>query len=111
VNIERRIERAEELVDVKDELPCVFIRRLAYDEATIPHFPEPVEDWVTFRESYSEAKRTGMPFLAIAPDPYAEYEARHELEPGTLSKHELCGKVPFEQLLAAATTQRKRGQG
>ena len=34
---------------------------------------------------------------------FAEYEARHGLEPGMLAKHQLRGKVLFAELLTAAT--------
>lgn len=47
-----------------------------------------------------------LPQVSIV-NPFAEYEARHRLEPGMLAKHELRGKVPFAELLAMATV---RGQ-
>jgi hypothetical protein len=43
-----------------------------------------------------------LPYIVEA-NPLTEYETRHGLEPGTLTKHELRGKVPFAELLAQAT--------
>jgi hypothetical protein len=51
-----------------------------------------------------EAQRTRLPCVFVG-DPFVEYVARHGLEPGTLAKHELRGKVPFAELLAARSRE------
>ena len=99
MGLENRVRKLEDRLGVREDRlpapPIVVIRR-PYDDANIPHFPEPIEQWETFRQRY----RTGM-LLMFQPDPFAEYELRHELEPGTLTEHPECAKVPFEELLQA----------
>jgi hypothetical protein len=70
----------------------------------IPHFPEPIEEWVTLRRNIEESREKDLPCIIIE-NSFAEYEARHGLPPGMLSEHKLCGKVPFVELLSAATAQ------
>ena len=101
MTIQTRLKKLEGKLGVKEEEPAILIIELAHDEATVPHFSEPVEQWLAHHDAYAQAKRTGLPFIVVEPDPIAEYELRHELEPGTLSEHELCGKVPFDELLKA----------
>lgn len=104
MTIESRLRRVEGLAGIEDRpLPALVIRP-PYEQATIPHFPESPEPWITELRALDEARRTRTPCIFVA-DPYKEYEARHGLEPGTLSKHELCGKVPFAELLGKATGQ------
>ena len=99
MNVKKRIRKLEETVGVEDEEPLMVVVVLQpADEATEPHFVEPIEEWLTYRQTYDEAKRhrTGAsPFIS---DPFTEYEVRHGLKPGTLSKHPQRGKVPFEEL-------------
>jgi len=102
MNLENRIRKAEELVGVEGRTVPVLIIWPPHDDVTMPHFPEPDERWITEQRALDEARRARVPCLFVA-DPYKEYEARHGLEPGTLSKHELCGKVPFAELLEKAT--------
>jgi len=102
MSIESRIRKAEELVGVEARPLPVIIIWPPPDDVTMPHFPEPGEQWTTLQRALDEARRARVPCLFVA-DPYKEYEARHGLEPGTLSKHELCGKVPFAALLEQAT--------
>ncbi len=106
MNLEKRIKRIEELVGIKQEEPPVFIIRLEYGNAA-PRFAEPVEEWLTFKESLEEARQARRCAGVFEVNPYREYEARHGLPAGTLAKHELRGKVPFEQLLAL--TMAKQG--
>ena len=102
-SLERRIERAERFAGVKEESRPVIVVRLEYgSDDTLPHFPEPVEQWVTWKRAMADAEQASLPCIFIA-NPWSEYEAQHGLEPGTLAKHELCGKVPFAELLTAAT--------
>ena len=104
-NIERRIVQAERAVGIEGKPALVPGIIFCPDESfheSFPHFPEPVSEWVTVRRARDQAERTGLPCI-IQADPCTEYEARHGLEPGTLSRHELRGKVPFAELLAAAT--------
>jgi len=74
---------------------------LDHGSDVVPHFPEPVEEWLTRKKALKEAEQMLLPCIFIA-NPWSEYEARHGREPGTLAKHELCGKVPFAELLTAA---------
>jgi len=105
MNIERRIERAERYVGVKEEdQPAIIISVEYGDDDTLPHFPEPIGQWATLRKARDESRRARVPCVFI-PDPYAEYELRHGLEPGTLANHELRGRVPFDRLLEAATAR------
>lgn len=103
-SIERRIEKAERFVGVKEEEPAVVILGLDFGEM-VPHFPEPADEWLTFKKALEETRRLCQCALIFEANPWSEYEARHGLEPGTLAKHELCGKVPLAALLAAATAQ------
>lgn len=110
--LQRRIERAERTVGVESGPSLVPALSILFDwggDDTVPHFPEPVEEWVTRRRALEQAERARLPYIFIA-DPYAEYEARHGLEPGTLAKHELRGKVPFAELLAAAGCAADQGE-
>jgi len=104
-NIERRIEKAERFVGVKEEEPAVVILGLEFGEM-VPHFPEPADEWLTFKKALEETRRLRQCALIFQANPWHEYEARHGLEPGTLANHELCGKVPFAELLAVATGRR-----
>lgn len=103
-SIERRIERAERVVGVKDEEPIVFVLSLDFGE-TAPHFAEPTAKWLTFKRAMAEMRQAHEHACIFQTNPWEEYEARHGLEPGMLAKHELRGKVPFAELLAAATGQ------
>jgi hypothetical protein len=104
MSIETRVRKIEAMLGVKkDEEPLVAIICISHDEAHIPHFPEPVQEWVTFQAAYAEAKRARQPCLTFMPDPYAEYEARHGLEPGRLTGHPMKGQVPFAELLEPVT--------
>ncbi|MCX5644379.1 MAG: hypothetical protein NTZ17_06800 [Phycisphaerae bacterium] len=105
MNIERRIEKAEKAVGIEAEPVTLTVIIISVDwdaDETLPHFPEPVAEWVTLQKAMDEAERTRLPCV-FEPNPFAEYEARHGLEPGTLAKHELRGKVPFAELLRATT--------
>jgi hypothetical protein len=102
MSIERRIERAERSAGVKEEEPVVLVLGLEFGEMA-PQFPEPTHEWLTFKKALEETHRLRQCALIFQANPWSEYEARHGLEPGTLAKHELCGKVPFVELLAAAT--------
>ncbi len=102
-DIERRIERAERAVGIEEENRPVNIVRVEYgSDDTFPRFPEPVEQWVTLQRAIDESQRRRVPCVFIT-DPFTEYELHHGLQPGTLAKHELRGKVPFAEQLAAAT--------
>jgi len=102
--IQRRIEKAEKAVGVQAEtLPPIVVRlNGGADERFMPQFSEPEEEWVTQRDALQDVKPGELPpVLEVCP--FAEYETRHGLEPGTLTGHPLCGKVPFADLLEAAT--------
>jgi hypothetical protein len=94
MTIQTRLKKLEGKLGVKEQHPAVFIIQRERDKATIQHFLEPVEEGLGHRNAYAEAKRTGLPFIAVDPDPIAEYELRHKSKPGTLGDHELRGKVP-----------------
>jgi hypothetical protein len=104
MNLKQRIEKAEKAAGIKQEKdqPVIIVYLEFGSSDRIPHFPEPVEEWVTVKRRMEESRREQLPCVVIN-DPFAEYEARHGLEPGILSNHALRGKVSFEQLLAAAT--------
>lgn len=104
-SIERRIERAEEAVGIQGKpvvVPGIILCLDQDCDDTVPHSPEPLSEWVTVQGARDLAERTELPYI-IQANSFAEYEARHGLEPGTLTKHELRGKVSFVELLAAAT--------
>ncbi len=111
-SIQRRIENAERRMGIRDReepIPGIVLFLDHCQDATAPHFPEPVQEWATYRAAREEAEQKRAPMVFMA-DPWCEYEVRHGLEPGTLTEHELCGTVPFAELLAAATG-RMAGQG
>jgi len=104
MNIERRIEKAEKAVGIQAEpvtIPGITICTDWSTDNKVPHFPEPVSEWLTVTKEREAAVKNRLPQISIA-NPFAEYEARHGLAPGTLTKHPLRGKVPFDELLAAA---------
>jgi len=103
-SLERRIEKVEGLLDIDDKDIVVVVIQMEHGDMA-PRFEEPITDWLIYRKEYADARRTGTPFMVIAPDAWAEYEARNGLEPGTLSDHPLKGKVPFEELLAVTAKQ------
>jgi hypothetical protein len=104
MNLKQRIEKAEKVVGINQEKdqPVIIVHLEFGSSDRVPHFPEPVEEWVTVKQKLEESRREQLPCVVIN-DPVAEYEARHGLEPGTLSNHALRGKASFEKLLAAAT--------
>ncbi len=109
MSIERRIEKAERAVGIEAEpvtIPAITICGDGEADDTLPQFSEPVSEWVTVARERDVAVQRLLPQGSIV-NPFAEYEARHGLEPGMLAKHELRGKVPFAELLAMATV---RGQ-
>ena len=65
MSIENRIRKLEGKTGVKEEEPAVVIIDVERDEATVPHFPEPVEEWWSFRDAHAEAKRTGLPLVPL----------------------------------------------
>ncbi len=99
--IARRIEKAERLVGVKEEEPVVIVVRLDFGD-TAPCFPEPADEWLTFKKALEDTRRSHQHVCLFETNPWSEYEVRHGLEAGTLTNHELCGKVPFVELLGAA---------
>jgi len=104
MSIQRRIEKAEKAMGIQAKpvvIPALIISN-SYEEGTSPHFPEPVEEWLTLRETVEKSDGQPLPGV-LYPDPFAEFEARHGLEPGTLTQHPMCGKVPFAELLTTAT--------
>ena len=109
MKLKQRVEQAEKAVGVDHENVqlALIIRREFGDDDTVPHFPEPIEEWATLKAEIEQSQRRQVPCVFVE-DPFAEYEARHGLEPGVISKHPLCGKVPFQELLAAATIQTQK---
>ncbi len=76
-SIKHRIERAERSIGIKEEDRPMLIICLPDGDDTVPHFPEPVTDWVTMQRAKNEARRQRVSCLFVA-DPHAEYEARQE---------------------------------
>jgi hypothetical protein len=111
MSIERRIQKAERTVGIHTKpavIPGLIMCR-PYKEGVAPHFPEPADEWLTLRETVENSRRQLLPCI-LWPAPFAEYEVRYGLEPGTLANHPLCGKVPFAELLASATGQAEGDQ-
>jgi hypothetical protein len=105
MSIEQRIRNAERRAGIETKgtvIPAITVQLDYGDGDTVPHFLGPVDQWVTRKRAVEEAEQRLLPCIFFA-NPWSEYEARHGLEPGTLAKHELCGKVPFAELLTAAT--------
>jgi hypothetical protein len=111
MNLRQRIQKAEKAtgIDHEEALPKMVISCEYGREDFLPHFPEPIEEWVTLKAQVEHSRRHHLPII-ILPDPFAEYEARYGLESGTLGKHALHGKVSFAELLALATGQ-SQGSG
>jgi hypothetical protein len=105
MKLKQRIEKAEEAVGVGQEKAArmIIIMLEFADDGTLPHFEEPYEEWETFKAEEKKCRHEA--YRVFEPHPFREYEARHGLKPGTLSEHELRGKVPFAELLAVATSQ------
>ncbi len=111
-SIQRRIEDAEKRMGIHDReepVPRMVVFLDYCQDITAPHLPEPVKEWATYRAAQEESDQKRVPMTFFA-DPWREYEARHALEPGTLAKHELCGKVPFSELLTAAVCGPDQGE-
>jgi hypothetical protein len=88
VSIERRIAKAEKAVGIEGEpvtIPAIIICVDWGTDGTLPHFPEPVSEWVTVVRERDIAVQNRLPHISVA-NPFAEYEARHGLEAGTLAE-------------------------
>lgn len=113
MNMQSRLRKLEEKLDMQhgEPLPpptvCIGLST-PYREEPLLDFPEDVREWVAYRDIFLEANRTGSP-VVIFPDRVLEYELRNNMEPGTLTKHELYGKVPFLRLLEMATATAPHG--
>jgi len=111
MDVKKRIRKLEETVGVEDKEPLMVVVVLQpADEATEPHFAESVREWLTYRAACDEAKRRRTSVSLFISNRFTEYEVRHGLKPGTLSKHPLKGEVPFDELLAKATGQRAENE-
>ena len=64
MNLKRRIEKAEKAtgIEQEDDVPTIVISCECGGEDFIPHFSEPVEEWVTLRG----------PRRALAPAPSSD---------------------------------------
>jgi hypothetical protein len=112
-SISRRLEDIEKKLSIGTEKTVIHtIVHSKFREGTAPDIPETYEDWITYKaalkESIESGKKIGTEILVFVVDPFAEYEARNGLQAGTLSRHELKGKVAFEKLLAKV--EAKEGQ-
>lgn len=110
MNIERRIEKAAGIEREPEMVPVLIIGEDESADETLPPYLGPVGKWMTLRTSLEEARQLRQPCVFVG-DPFAEYEARHGLTPGTLTEHELRGKVPFAELLAVAAGQAPEQEG
>jgi hypothetical protein len=94
MSIERRIAKAEKAVGIEGQpvtIPAIIICLDWGTDGTLPHFPEPVSEWVTVVRERDIAVQNRLPHISVA-NPFAEYEARHGLEPGPLA--EAAGAYP-----------------
>ena len=112
-DVGRRLGRIEKRLSIGQETrPLHVVVDATYQEGTAPDIPEPYEDWITYNRALKEAvekgKESGLELLLFFVDPWREYEARHNLPEGMLSRHELKGKIPFGQLLEKATISNEK---
>jgi len=75
-NIKRRVKKIENKLNIADERTGVFIV-LTSDRTK--ELPEPVEEWVTYKEAKAGCRQLGI-FMA---DPAAELKARERLQKET----------------------------
>lgn len=114
-SIGRRLEGIEKQLNAGREKKVIhLIMGLASQDCTAPDIPEPYEDWITYKAVLEKAvkrgEETGLEVLLFVVDPFREYEVRNNLPEGILSKHELKGKIPFDQLLEKATKSNEKQQ-
>ena len=68
-SIERRIEQAEKAVHIGGKpaiIPGIIYCTHQGSTNTVPHFPEPVSEWVTVRQARDQAERTELPYIVEA---------------------------------------------
>lgn len=114
-SISRRLEGIEKKLNIGTEKKVIhFIINSTFQEDTSPDIPEPYEDWITYKaaleRSIERGKETELEILLFVVDPFREYEVRNNLPEGILSKHELKGEIPFDQLLEKATKSNEKQQ-
>ena len=112
-SLSRRLGRCEERLNVGPRRRVIHIKaHRLYAKGTAPDISEPCEQWLTYKTALEEAvekgDRTGIEILHFKADPFREYEVRNGLPDGILSKHELKGQIPFQELLTKATKNNQK---
>lgn len=101
-SIQRRLSKIEKLLDIDRKKPIVNVTlRLSHKAGFAPEIPEPLEDWITYKQAVKEAQETGQGLLFVA-DPFREYEVRNDLPEGMISMDKRKGEIPFSELLEVA---------
>ena len=103
MTIRTRLKKLEDRLDVNREktITLIITHPTPYCNEPALCFLEPVKEWLTCRDAVEEGRRTGRPVMLI-PDPLAEFEVRHGLQPGTLTEHPQRQTISFSELLALA---------
>jgi len=106
-DVNRRLDKIEKQLSVGKKPEVLYmILGFDYPEGTTPYDTESYQEWETYKAEVDRAveisKETGLGFVLFEVDPFREYEVRHNLPEGILSKHKHAGKIPF-YLLAKAT--------
>jgi hypothetical protein len=99
-NIQRRLDKIENLLDINREIVNVIVR-LSYEAGSAPQIPESCEDWLIYKKADEEAQKSGFGVVFVA-DPFREYEVRNNLPEGLISMDERRGEIPFSELLKEA---------
>jgi hypothetical protein len=101
--VTRRLDRIEKLLNVDNkEKGQVVILSTPYQPGIEPEIPEPVEEWITYKQELELAENRGYVCTIFLTDRIREYEGRNDLPEGLISMHDLKGKIPFTELLDQA---------
>ncbi len=78
-NLAKRIEKLENILKINKKPMVLHIMcHAALEDGTIPTFPEPIEEWVTYKEALAEESGKQMQLFVL--DPVEEFEARKRLK-------------------------------
>ena len=67
MNLKRRIEKAEKAtgIEQEDDAPTIVISCECGGEDFIPHFSEPVEEWVTLKAHVEHSRRHHLSYVIV----------------------------------------------
>jgi len=97
-----RLERIEKLLHIEKKEHTFVILGTPYTPVMEPEIPEPFEEWITYKQERERAENSDLRVSIFLTDRFREYEVRNDLPEGSISMHDLKGKIPFTELLDQA---------